>query len=87
MGTSGLTFFVAYITLQLLHAFGRDPQIVTALGSIPLFARLVASTTCGLVGGLAIGPLVRDPARFLRRLPTLLAATIALFVVTVVFFS
>ena len=48
---------------------------------------LVAGATCALLGGLAIGFLVRDPTRFLRHLPSLLAAAIALFVVTVVFFS
>jgi hypothetical protein len=87
IGIGGVAFFVAYVTLQLLHAFGRDPQIVEALGSIPLFSRLVASTTCALVGGLSIGFLVRDPTKLLRRLPALLATAIALFVIAVVFFS
>jgi hypothetical protein len=48
---------------------------------------LVASTTCALIGGLSIGSLVREPTKFLRRLPALLAAAVALFVVAVVFFS
>lgn len=87
VGSAGLAFFVAYITLHLLHANGHDPRIVGALGSIPLFARFIVSGTCALVAGPSVRFLVRDPAGFLRRLPAVLAAVIALFVVTVVFFS
>ena len=82
-----MTFFVAYVTLQLLHVLGRDPAIVVALAPIPLFARFIASAACAFPTGLAIGFLVRAPERWLRLLPTLLAAAIALFVVTVAFFS
>ena len=87
IGGAGLAFFVAYVTLQLLHAIGRDPMVVGAIGSIPLFARFIASASCAAVVGMSTGLLVRDPARFLRRLPALLAAVIAVFVVTVVFFA
>ena len=87
VGCAGVTFFVAYVTLQLLHALGRDPAIVVALAPIPLFARFIASVACAFPTGLAIGSLLRDPERWLRILPTLLAAAIVLFVVTVAFFS
>jgi hypothetical protein len=83
----GVTFFVAYVTLQLLHAFGRDPAIVAALVPIPLFARFVASAICALPIGLAVGVLLRDRERWLSTLPTLLAIAIGLFVLTVAFCS
>ena len=78
---------MAYVTLQLLHVLGRDPTIVIAVARIPLFARFVASAACAFPTGLAIGLLVRDPERWLRILPTLLTIAIALFVITVAFFS
>jgi hypothetical protein len=79
------TFFVAYVTLSLLHAFGNDPTLVVALAPIPLFARFLASAACALPAGLALGFVVRDRALWLRRAPALLAAVIALFVVVIVF--
>jgi hypothetical protein len=87
IGCAGVTFFVAYVTLQLLHAFGRDPAIVAALAPIPLFARFVASAICALPIGLAAGVLLRDRERSLSSLPTLLAIAIGIFVLTVAFFS
>jgi hypothetical protein len=87
VGCAALTFFVVYVTLQLIHVLGRDPAIVVALAPIPLFARFVASVACAFPTGLAIGALVRAPERWLRILPTLLAAAIALFVVAIAFFS
>jgi hypothetical protein len=87
VGCVGVTFFVAYVTLQLLHALGRDPAIVAALTPIPLFARFEASAICALPIGLAGGVLLRDRERCLSILPTLLAIAIGLFVLTVAFFS
>jgi hypothetical protein len=83
----GAAFLVVYVTLQLFHALGRDPSLVTALSPIPLFARFAASSAFALPAGLALGLLVRDRERFLSRLPALLAAAIALFIIAVVFFS
>jgi hypothetical protein len=87
IGCAGVTFFVVYVTLQLVHALHRDPTVVAAIAPIPLFARFVAGAACALPAGLAIGSLVRDPERWLRLLPTLLTTAIALFVLTVLFFS
>jgi hypothetical protein len=87
IGAAGVAFLVLYVTLQLLHALGRDPKLVVALAPIPLFARFAASAICALPTGVAIGRLVRDHRRWLRILPALLTAAIALFVVTILVFS
>jgi hypothetical protein len=87
IGCAGVAFFVAYVTLQLLHAIGRDPAIVAALAPIPLFARFIASAICAFPIGLVFGFLLRDRQRWLSLLPTLLAIAIGLFVLTVAFFS
>jgi hypothetical protein len=87
VGFAGVTFFVAYVTLQLVHELGRDPAIVTRLAPIPLFARFIASAACALPAGLVIGSLVRDRQRWLSILPALLATAIGLFVLTVAFWS
>jgi len=82
-----VAFLVAYVTLQLLHALGRDPGLVVALAPIPLFARFLASAACALPTGVAIGCLVRDHQRWLRILPAVLTVAIALFVVTIAVLS
>lgn len=87
IGCGGIAFLVVYVTLQLLHALGRDPRLVVALAPIPLFARSVASAACALPAGVAIGCLVRNHRRWLRILPALLAVAIALFVVTIAVFA
>jgi hypothetical protein len=87
IGGAGIAFLVAYVTLQFLHALGRDPKLVVAVARIPLFARFVASAACALPAGVTIGCLVRDHRGWLRMLPALLAAAIALFVVTIAVFS
>lgn len=87
VGCAGVTFFVAYVTLQLLHALGRDPAIVAALAPIPLFARFVASAICALPIGLVFGFLSRDRERWLSILPKLLAVAIGLFVLAIAIFS
>jgi len=87
LGGGCVAFLVAYVVFQLLHALGRDPKLVAAIAPIPLFARFVASAACALGAGVAIGYLVRDPGRWLRILPAVLAVAIALFVVTIVFAS
>ena len=87
IGGAGVAFLVAYVTLQLLHALGRDPRWVVAVAPIPLFARFVASAACALPAGVAIGCLVRDHRGWLRILPALLATAIALFVVTIAVLS
>ena len=87
IGCAGVTFFVAYVTLQLLHALGRDPAIVAALAPIPLFARFIASAICALPVGLAGGLLSRDRARCLSILPGLLAIALGVFVLTIALFS
>ena len=87
IGCCGVAFLVAYVTLQLLHALGRDPRLVVALAPIPLFARFIASAACALPTGVAIGCLVRDSQRWLRILPAVLTVAIALFVVTIAVLS
>jgi hypothetical protein len=87
IGCAGVAFLVAYVTLQLMHALGRDPAIVAALAPIPLFARFVAGTACALPIGLVLGLLPRDRRRSLSIVPTLLAIAIGLFVLTIAFFS
>jgi hypothetical protein len=87
VGGGCVAFFVAYATLQLLHAIGTDPALIVALAPIPLFARFLASAACAVPVGLALGIVVRDRALWLRRLPAILAVAIALFVVTIVFFA
>ena len=87
VGGGCVAFLVAYVVLQLLHALGRDPTPLAAIASIPLFARFVASAACALGTGVVVGYLVRDHERWLRILPAVLTATIALFVVTIVFAS
>jgi hypothetical protein len=87
VGGGCVAFLMAYVAFQLLHALGRDPKLVAAVAPIPLFARFVASAACALVGGVVMGPLVRDHGRWLRILPAVLAVAIALFVVTIVFAS
>lgn len=75
-----VAFLCAYATLQLCHATGHDPAIVRALHPIPLFARFVASAACAVPLGIVGGALVTARPRARRRLPTLLAAAIALFI-------
>jgi hypothetical protein len=87
IGFAGFAFLVVYVTLQLLHAIGRDPRLVVAIARIPLFARFVASAACALPAGAVIGRVVRDHRRWLQILPALLTAAIVLFVVTIAFFS
>jgi hypothetical protein len=87
VGGGCVAFLLAYVAFQLLHALGRDPKLVAAIAPIPLFARFVASAACALGAGVVIGCLARDHERWLRILPALLAAAIALFVVTIVFAS
>jgi hypothetical protein len=87
VGGCCVAFLLAYVVFQLLHALGRDPKLVAAIAPIPLFARFVASAACALGAGVAIGPLLRDHGRWLRILPAVLAAAIALFVVTILFAS
>ncbi len=82
-----MTFFVVYVTLQLLHALGRDPAIVALFSPVPLFARFIASAACAFPVGLLMGALLRDRQRWLSILPTLLAVAIGLFVLTVAFWS
>jgi hypothetical protein len=84
VGTVG--FLIAYTTLQLLHARGADPAAVVALARIPLFARFLASSVCGIaVGGVALIARPRTGA-MLRHLPALFTAAIVLFVTVVVLF-
>jgi hypothetical protein len=87
IGCGGVGFLVVYVTLQLLHALGREPSLVFTLAPIPLFARFVASVACAFPAGVVIGFVVRDHRRWLRILPALLTAAIALFVVTIAVFS
>ncbi len=87
IGGAAIGFLVIYVTLQLLHALGRDPAAVAALTPIPMFARLLASAAAAVPVGLALGLGVRDRARSLRRLPAILAAATALFILTVLFFA
>jgi hypothetical protein len=87
VGSAGAIFLLAYATLQLLHAFGRDPAAVAALSPIPLYARFIASAVLAMPAGLTLGLPLGNRERCLRVMPALLAAAIALFVVTVVFFS
>jgi hypothetical protein len=87
IGCGGVAFLVAYLTLQLLHALGRDPRLVVALAPIPLFARFIASAACALPTGVVIGCVVRDHQRWLRILPAVLTVAIALFVVTIALLS
>lgn len=87
VGGGCVAFLLAYVALQLLHALGRDPKLIVAIAPIPLFARFVASAACALSAGTATGYLVRDHERWLRSLPAVLTAAIALFVVTIVFAS
>ncbi|HLK88605.1 MAG TPA: hypothetical protein VKZ18_01855 [Polyangia bacterium] len=87
LGAGCAAFFVAYVTLNLLHALSVDPTFVVALAPIPLFARFLASVICAVPAGLALGLVARNRARWLRRLPALLAAAIALFVVTIALFA
>jgi hypothetical protein len=87
LGGACLAFLVAYVTITLLHALRINPTFVVALAPIPLFARFLASAAVAVPAGLLLGVLVRDRAAWLRRLPLLLAATLALFVVTIALFA
>jgi hypothetical protein len=87
VGAGAVTFLLAYAVLQLMHAAGRDLRIVVKIVAIPLFARCLASAACALPVGLVAGFVARDRGRWLERLPAVLVAAIALFIVTIVWFS
>lgn len=83
---ASVSFLVAYAALQILHEADREPNIVAAVGGIPLYARCLVSATCAVVVGALRGLIARDPERLLRALPRILAAAIVLFTVAVVLF-
>ena len=87
VGGTCAAFLIVSSVLQLLHAAGRDAAALTAICRIPLFARFVASTLAAPLLGLGWPVFIRDREWALARLPRLLAGAIAIFVVTVVFFS
>ena len=74
-----ISFLAAYSSLQLLHELGRDPVLVKAITSIPLFARLMASAGIAGVLGPIMGLIPADPERRLRHIPGSLAIAITLF--------
>jgi hypothetical protein len=87
IGVGAAVFFWTYALLDLLHAGGRDPAVVTALVAIPLFARFLASAACAVVAGTLAGSLIRGRrAPVARSLPALLAASVAVFASAVVLF-
>jgi hypothetical protein len=86
IGVGAVVFFWMYALLDLLHAGGRDPAVVTALVAIPLFARFLACAACALVAGALAGTLIRRRARLARALPAMLATSVAVFASAVVLF-
>lgn len=87
VGGVSAAFLIVYSVLQLLHEAGRDPAAVSAINGIPLFARFAAGALLALPLGLLLPLFVRDRERALAWLPRLLAAAVALFVLTVMFFA
>ena len=81
---SCVSFLVVYSALQLLHAFGRDPTVLTALASIPLFARFLASASIAGVLGPIIGLAPANPEQRLCQIPGYLAMAITLFLVVAI---
>jgi hypothetical protein len=81
MGTS---FLLSYLVFHALHVCGWEPRLLTLLSSVPLFA------TCGnaALAAAAAGSLAAladlDHPQLLARMPKVLAAAIALFVLEIV---
>jgi hypothetical protein len=87
IGVAGaaFAFLISYAALTALHAGGWDPRPVRALSSIPLFARVVASSIVGLPGGLLLGWLL--PHRAVRALPAVLAIGVAVASLAILVFA
>lgn len=83
---SGTCLLVAYMVFHALHAAGRDPQFVKALSRIPLFSTCAAALLSGLGAGIlgTLSPLDHD--KLLARISKILAVTILLFTLEILFF-
>jgi hypothetical protein len=79
-----VAFLSSYAVLQILHAAGREPPLLHALTSIPLFARFLASAALAAPVGFWGGAFVATRPRLLARLPTSLAVATAIFVAAAV---
>ncbi len=86
MATLGCVgFSYAYMVLHALHVLKRDPGFTARLSSIPLFQTCLGASVCGVLAS-ALGACVKLGGRWTSRLPTLLALTIAVFVVEILLF-
>jgi hypothetical protein len=79
VASGSAAFLAAYAALHALAALGYHPRAVTAIASIPLFARFVACVVFAAATGGVSAALARDPGRWLRALPRILAGAIVAF--------
>jgi len=83
---AGTGFLASYLAFHALHVAGRDPLFVKSLSAIPLFSTCEAAGLVGLVVGLSGSLAVLDHDRLLVRMSKILAVTIMLFTLEIVFF-
>jgi hypothetical protein len=82
----GVSFLYSYMVFHALHVAKRDPQVVTLLSPIPLFATCAASAFTGIALGCVATLFALGNDKLLARLPRLLAVAMVLFALEIVLF-
>jgi hypothetical protein len=83
---AGTGLLGSYMVFHALHVAGRDPHFVTSLSAVPLFSTCEAALLVGLGVGLSGSLAVLDHDKLLVRMSKILAVTIVLFTLEIVFF-
>ena len=82
----GTSFLVAYMVFHALHVAGQDPLFLNSLSRIPLFSTCEAALLSGLGAGILATLSVLDHDKLLGRISKVLAVTILLFTLEILFF-
>src|SRR5258708_856205 len=82
---AGTSFLYAYMVLHALHVAGKDPKFVQLLSGVPLFATCGASALAGVSFGVLCHFSGLDQTKILLRLPKLLALSLVLFTLEILF--
>ncbi|HWZ88004.1 MAG TPA: hypothetical protein VNW92_04120 [Polyangiaceae bacterium] len=83
---AGTSFLYAYMVLHALHVAGIDPKFVQLLSAVPLFATCGASVLAGSLFGVLCHFAGLDHGKILLRMPKLLALSVVLFTLEILFF-
>ncbi len=75
----GVSFLLAYVVFHGLHALHHDPEFVTRLAKIPLFATCEAAALFGVTGGVLLAPVVAQNEPIYRQMAKALLISVALF--------